>query len=99
MKTYWFHDDDYPSNFDYNNCLFLTEGYADKNIPILSSSVYFVHFAINPEKYINKNARLIEIRFNLNEIHDCNIDFKLDDGTHNLINLTPYSKYEKLTSK
>jgi len=96
--TYWFHDNDFPTDFDYNNCLFITEGYADKNIPIMSSSVYFVHFAINPEKYLVKNARLIEIRFNVNEIHDCNIDFKRDDGTHTLIDLTPHAKYEKLTS-
>jgi hypothetical protein len=97
--TYWFHDDDFPSSFDYTNSIFITEGYADKNIPIVMSSVYFVHNAIYPEKYLNKNVRLIEIRFNVMEIHDVNNDFKLDDGTHNdLIYLSEETKYEKLYS-
>lgn len=98
METHWFHDKEFPSEFDYNNSIFITEGYADNNIPIVESSVYFVHNAIHPEKYLNKHARLIEIRFNVNEIHDVNNDFKLDDGTHNLIDLSPHAKYEKLTS-
>ena len=34
--TYWFDDTNYPSDFDYSNCLFLTEGYADNNIPIVA---------------------------------------------------------------
>ena len=43
--TYWFHDGNHPSieTFDYNNALFITEGYADGKIPIISSSIYFVH--------------------------------------------------------
>lgn len=99
-ETHWFHDDDQniPNDLDFNNCLFITEGYADKKIPILATSVYFVHNAINPERYLDKNARLIEIRFNVMEIHDINNDFKLDDGTHNIIQLSNETKYEKLTS-
>jgi hypothetical protein len=96
--TYWFHDDKFPADFDYEHCLFITEGYADKNIPIIHNSVYFVHNAIHPQKYLSKNVRLIEIRFNVNEIHDINNDFHLDDGTHSLIELTPHAKYEKLYS-
>ena len=96
--TYWFHNNNFPTDFDYNHCIFITEGYADENIPIVNTSVYFVHNAICPEKYIRSGCRLIEIRFNVNEIHDINNDFKLDDGTHNLIALSPHSKYEKLTS-
>jgi len=97
--TYWFDDENYPSDFDFNDCLFITEGYADKNIPILKTSVYFVHNAIYPEKYLIHDVRLIEIRFNVNEIHDVNNDFKLDDGTHeNIIHISNYAKYEKLYS-
>jgi len=97
--TYWFHDDDFPIDFDFNQCIFISEGYADKNIPIFKSSTYFIHNAIYPEKYLNSGARLIEIRFNVNEIHDINNDFKLDDGTHeNIINIGNYAKYEKLFS-
>lgn len=98
-ETYWFHDEHFPVNFNYNNCLFITEGYADEKIPIASSSIYFVHNAIFPEKYLNKGARLIEIRFNVEEIHDYNNDFTLNDGTHNnIVHLSNTSKYEKLTS-
>ena len=94
--TYWFHEKEFPSEFNYGNCLFITEGYADANIPIVESSVYFVHNAIEPTKY--RNARLIDIRFNVNEMRDINYDFKLDDGTHNLIELSNETKYERLTS-
>lgn len=101
-NTYWFHDGYFPppSQGDiYENCIFITEGYADNNIPINDTSVYFVHNAINPEKYIHKNARLIEIRFNVIEIRDVNNNFNLNDGTHeNIIHLSPETKYEKLDS-
>lgn len=99
--TYWFHDKEYPvqDNFNYNNCLFISEGYADYKIPILDTSTYFILNAINPSRYIDKNARLIEIRFNVVEMHDINNDFNLNDGTHeNLIELTNNARYEKLYS-
>ena len=96
--TYWFHDKDYPRDFNYENCLFITEGYADSNIPILNSSTYFVHFCVNPKKYLDKGCRLIEIRFNVDEMHDCNMDFNLNDGTHNIIDISSETRYEKLTS-
>jgi hypothetical protein len=97
--TYWFHDADYPTDFDYENAIFITEGYADKNIPIRANSVYFVHNAILPDKYIDAKSRLIEIRFNVKEIHDVNNDFKLDDGTHEaIIQLSAQTNYEKLFS-
>lgn len=95
-ETYWFCKDNYDKNLDYNNSLFITEGYADDNIPIVDSSVYFVHFCINPQKYLKEGSRLIEIRFNVDEMHDCNMNFNLKDGTHNLINLSNETRYEKL---
>jgi hypothetical protein len=100
-KTYWFHDTHFPpiEGDTYENAIFITEGYADNNIPINNTSVYFVHNAINPEKYIYKHARLIEIRFNVIEIHDVNNNFNLTDGTHeNIVFLSPETKYEKLDS-
>lgn len=78
-KTHWFHNSDYPLEYDYNNTLFITEGYADKNIPLNSTSVYFVHMCINPDKYLNIGARLIDIRFNVKHIKDCNYWFSLED--------------------
>jgi hypothetical protein len=98
--VYWFHDDDFkkPEEFSYERSLFITEGYADKNIPIIQSSAYFVHNAVYPQKYLRSGARLIEIRFNLNEIHDVNNDFKLDDGTHALEAVSQDTYYEVLRS-
>jgi hypothetical protein len=78
FETYWFHDNNYPINFDYKNCIFITEGYAEKNIPLEASSTYFVHIAINPKKYLDKGCRLIDIRFNVDEINDCNYSYELE---------------------
>ena len=77
ILVHWFHDKDYPRDFDYTNTCFITEGWADDNIPIESSSTYFVHIAKNPLRYLEKNARLIEIRYNVKEINDFNYAYKL----------------------
>jgi hypothetical protein len=99
-EVHWFHDDDFkdPATFSYEHTLFITEGYADTKIPLNGSSVYFVHNAVYPQKYMRAGARLVEIRFKLNEIHDVNNDFKLDDGTHSLEPLSQDTDYELLRS-
>tara|TARA_R100000084_G_scaffold102901_1_gene58709 strand:- start:125 stop:1177 length:1053 start_codon:yes stop_codon:yes gene_type:complete len=78
--AYWFHDENYPDpkQFDYRNCLFVTEGFCDGKIPIEKSSTYFVHNAVNPGKYLEKGARLVDIRFNVSEINDDNYNMVLD---------------------
>lgn len=64
-ETYWFHDGEYPEDFDWNDCLFWTEGFADKNIPLNKSSTYFVHVCPDPAKYINAGVkRFIDVRYN-----------------------------------
>ena len=95
-EVHWFHDKEFadPKQFSYENCLFITEGYAEKQIPLCSSSVYFVHNCINPYKYQKTGARVIEIRFQVNEIHDLNNDFILTDGTHHLEALSEDVQYE-----
>jgi Bacterial protein of unknown function (HtrL_YibB) len=77
ISVHWFHDKEFPSpeTFDYTNSCFITEGWADDNIPVNSSSTYFVHIAKNPAKYAA--ARLIELRYNVLEIHDFNYDYVL----------------------
>tara|TARA_R100000008_G_C3578875_1_gene167079 strand:- start:1160 stop:2125 length:966 start_codon:yes stop_codon:yes gene_type:complete len=63
--TYWFDDDNYPEDFDWDDCLFWTEGFADKNIPLNKTSTYFVHVAPDPAKYINANVkRFVDVRYN-----------------------------------
>lgn len=96
-ETHWFHDGKHPSiesGFDYGNALFITEGYADGRIPIISSSIYFVHICINPEKYLGKVARLIEIRYLVDGIRDCNYEYNLDKSRCTRISDATY--YEKL---
>jgi hypothetical protein len=96
-ETHWFHDGGAPSvnDFDYGNALFITEGYADGKIPIINSSIYFVHICINPEKYLGKVKRLIEIRYLVDYIKDCNYDYILDKSKCTKIsNATYYQKLE-----
>jgi hypothetical protein len=93
-NTHWFHDDNFPKDFDYNNCLFITEGYADNKIPIISTSIYFVHISKNPEKYIGNVRRFIEIRYLVDHIKDCNYNYILDKSKCKKISDCTY--YEKL---
>lgn len=92
--TYWFHDNEYPRNFDYGNSLFISEGYEDKNIPIVKSSVYFIHICININKY--KDVRVIDIRYLVNFIYNHNYDYVFDDERKNKCEKIGYSYYEKL---
>jgi len=74
-ETHWFSDEDYPIDFDYNNCIFIGEGYREKNIPLIKSSIYVINFLINPEKYVNANVRIIDLRLNVSELNDCNYNY------------------------
>jgi hypothetical protein len=90
-ETYWFHDGNYPENFDYKNCLFISEEYAASKIPIEASSTYFIHNAINPSKYLDKGARLIDIRFNVYGINDVN--YKLQVNKSELVKMDDVTFY------
>ena len=64
-ETYWFHDGEYPDDFDWNDCVFWTEGFADKHIPLNKTSTYFVHVCPDPAKYINAGVKkFIDVRYN-----------------------------------
>jgi hypothetical protein len=93
-QTYWFHDGLWPTDFNFNDCLFITEGFADDNIPIVSTSIYFVHIARNPEKYLNKVKRFIEIRYLVDSIVDCNYKYTFDKS--NCLKISDCTYYEKL---
>jgi hypothetical protein len=94
FETYWFDDSNFPKDFDYTNTLFITEGYADNNIPINDSSIYFVHIAREPEKYIGRVKRFIEIRYLVDHIKDCNYNYILDKSKCKKISNCTY--YEQL---
>jgi hypothetical protein len=77
-ETYWFDDINHPVNFDYSNSIFITEGYADNKIPLDPSSTYFVHICRNPEKYLAHGCRVIDLRFDVLELNDCNYNMTVD---------------------
>jgi hypothetical protein len=92
-ETYWFHDQDHPTDFDYENALFITEGYADEQMPVVSSSTYFVHVCKNPSKFVSAGARLIDIRFNVKRTRDYTYDYCL--ANLSLTGVDPFTAYEK----
>lgn len=77
-ETYWFHDDEYPEDFDYDNCVFFTEGFADKKIPLRNTSTYYVHVCVNPQKYLGKVKKLIDVRYLQQSMDNDNYDFVLN---------------------
>jgi hypothetical protein len=63
--VYWFHDGDFPFDFNFNDCIFWTEGFADNNIPLNSTSTYFVHVCPSPKKYLDAGVKkFIDVRYN-----------------------------------
>ena len=75
--TYWFHDDEYPEDFDFSNTLFIGEGFADKNLPINDSSAYFIMYCPSPIKY-QEAERYIDVRTVGVGIKDHIYDYSLD---------------------
>ena len=72
-ETLWLDNNDDISGIDFNNCIFLTEGQVERNIPLNKTCTYIGH-NINADKYkdyksiniqiyhnyINKNEKIIE---------------------------------------
>lgn len=94
-ETYWFHDGDYPLDFDFSNCIFWTEGYADKNIPLVETSIYFVHVCPSPKKYIDSKVKFIDVRTNSIWINDHVYSYTMDKD--NLEKLGPVCYFQKAT--
>lgn len=75
--VYWFHDKSYPSNFDFNNCLFIGEGFAADNIPINNSSCYMIMYCPSPIKYLSAE-RYIDVRMAAVNFKDHIQEYSLD---------------------
>lgn len=78
FETYWFSDDDYDPTFDYSNCIFIVEAWDSNNIPINSDSIYYVHCAYDPSKYVGKVKKFIDLRYNLKSMNHPNYVFSRD---------------------
>lgn len=75
--VYWLDEDDIHSkcysNFNFDNCLFITEGQVDNFIPINNSNIYILHNC-NIEKYKD-----IDKKFNLQVITKSDLErYKFD---------------------
>ena len=89
--TYWFHDDGYPEDFDWDDCVFWTEGWADKNIPLNKNSTYFVHCVPSPKKYLEAGVKkFYDVRVNGVWQKDHVYDFTLDKSTVKKVGPTCY---------
>ena len=93
-ETYWFSENNHPIEFDYSNTLFITEGYADGGIPLDATSTYVVHVCINPEKYLGKVGRLIDMRYLMDYLSDVNYNYVLDKNTK--VKISDCTFYEEL---
>jgi hypothetical protein len=68
-ETHWFHDQSHPTQtkplweIPGEDLVVFTEGFADKQLPVVRGGTYFVHCCPNPNKYINCGARLIDTRW------------------------------------
>jgi hypothetical protein len=76
-ETYWFHDNEFPKDFDFNNCLFIGEGFADKNIPLNATSCYLIMYCPSPIKYQNV-GRYIDIRMTAVDFKDHIQEYSVD---------------------
>ena len=62
-ECYWFDDKNYPKYFDYTDCVFIGEGKACNNMPLLMNNTYIIHYLHQPERFLNSVGRLIDMRY------------------------------------
>jgi len=95
--TYWFDDLNFPSDFDFTHCLFITEGYADKRIPIHVSNTYIVHVGVSLEKYIQCGSKVYDLRYNDTYLNDCNYSYDLSKKINagEAVQVGPVTYFEK----
>jgi hypothetical protein len=97
FDTYWFDDKNYPKDFDFSNCIFWTEGFADNEIPLNDSSIYFVHVCPNPKKYIDAGVKkFFDVRGNNIWIKDHVYSYTMDKSKYE--KLGPVCYYEEKTN-
>lgn len=87
--TYWFDNWDDVSNFNFDNCIFLTEGQVDQSIPINKSSFYILHHC-NTDKY--SNCKFINL---CNYVNDCRIGKSYNYQNSTVEKITYYSFYDE----
>lgn len=71
--VHWFDDNDNVRNFDFSNCLFITEGQVDKRIPVNDSSFYILYNCFQYDKYkaLKQAGRVIHLQVYLDKYREC----------------------------
>jgi hypothetical protein len=96
--VYWFHDNDYPKDFNFDNCLFISEGFADKNIPLNKTSCYFIMYCPSPKKYIEAEVeRYVDLRLFAKNFKDHIQEYSTDKNS--CIKLGPSCYFQPKTNK
>lgn len=90
FETYWFDNNDDISNFNFENCIFLTEDQVHQNIPLNKSSFYILHHC-NLSKYIEHGCKFINL---CNYVNDCRLNKSFNYGTEGIEKITYYSYYD-----
>jgi hypothetical protein len=60
--TYWFSDENYD-DIGFDECLFITAGEQEKNIPLNKNSYYVLH-NVDGKKYIDKECKILVLQVN-----------------------------------
>lgn len=97
FETYWFSDEDHDPNLDYSNCIFIAEAWDSNKIPLNSSSIYYVHCAYDPAKYVGKVKKFIDMRYNQKFMRNPNYIF--DRNKEDDVKLGPCCYYQEATNK
>lgn len=79
-EVYYFNNKTYLSNFDYENSIFITEGKACQNMPILKSCTYLIHYLHEPLKYLGNVGKLIDLRYLCDGLNDPGYTWKFDSS-------------------
>jgi hypothetical protein len=97
FDTYWFENKPPDNDFDFSNCIFWAEGYDDSFIPLNKSSIYYVHCAYDPQKYVGNVGRFVDVRYNAISVNHPNYIYKLDKKNTPQINRGCY--YQQSTNR
>ena len=82
--TYWLDDTDNIQGFNFANSLFITEGQADRNIPLRNDCKYILHNCIDPKYKLLKKMNYILLQVYTDSIF----------SVSSLVQLSPFIYYD-----
>lgn len=80
-EVHWL-DPNQNHNVDFKDSLVITEQFTTRNMPLVDSATYFIHYLGNKDNrhhhYLGQVGRLIDVRYNADCWIDKNYDYHLD---------------------